>query len=100
MQPIPALTSGWSDKPDLNSRVALVTGAGRGIGRAIAEALAEAGASIAALDLVEPTDTVAAVQVHGRDAIARAADVARRADVERAAGRAADRFGRSDELVN
>src|SRR5438067_1429915 len=100
MQPIPALTSGWSDKPDLNSRVALITGAGRGIGRAIAEALAEAGASIAALDLVEPTDTVAAVQVQGRDAIGLAADVSRRADVERAVGRTTDRFGRIDVLVN
>ena len=100
MQPIPALTSGWSDTPDLNSRVALITGAGRGIGRAIAEALAEAGASIAALDLVEPTDSVAAVQVQGRDAIALAADVSRRADVERAVGRTTDRFGRIDVLVN
>ena len=100
MQPIPALTSGWSDTPDLNSRVALITGAGRGIGRAIAEALAEAGASIAALDLVEPTDTVAAVQVQGRDAIGLAADVSRRADVERAVGRTTDRFGRIDVLVN
>src|SRR5438270_8040230 len=100
MQAIPPLTSGWSDRPDLNSRVALVTGAGRGIGRAIAEALAEAGASIAALDLVEPTDTIAAVQVQGRDAIALAADVSRRADVERAVGRTTDRFGRIDVLVN
>src|SRR2546421_569802 len=100
MQPIPALTSGWSDRPDLNSRVALVTGGGRGIGRAIAEALAEAGASVAALDLVEPTDTVAAVQAQGRDAIALAADVSRRADVERAVGRATERFGRVDVLVN
>jgi 3-oxoacyl-[acyl-carrier protein] reductase len=100
MQAIPPLTSGWSDRPDLNSRVALVTGGGRGIGRAIAEALAESGASVAALDLVEPTDTVAAVQAQGREAIALAADVSRRADVERAVGRAADRFGRIDVLVN
>jgi len=73
MQPMPPLTSGWSTSADLDRRVAVVTGAGRGIGRAIAEALAAAGAGVAALDLVEPTQTLAAIRAKGRDGIALAA---------------------------
>jgi 3-oxoacyl-[acyl-carrier protein] reductase len=83
-----------------DDRVVIVTGAGRGIGRAIAEALAEVGASVAALDLVEPAEACAAIQARGGEGIALAADVSKRADVERAISRTTDRFGRIDILVN
>ena len=50
----------------LDGRVALVTGATRGLGQGIAVALAEAGADIVALDVLELDETVERVQVTGR----------------------------------
>ena len=48
------------DAFDLSGRVAVVTGAGRGIGREVARTLARAGADIAALDIDESTAADAA----------------------------------------
>jgi 3-oxoacyl-[acyl-carrier protein] reductase len=65
---------------DLNGKVALVTGASRGIGRAIALALAEAGADVAVNYLArasEAIDVVNAIHALGRRAIAVPADVSR-----------------------
>lgn len=53
----------------LDGRVALVTGAARGIGQAIARGLAEAGADVVVLDRLPPTETVAAVEGRGRRAV-------------------------------
>jgi len=94
------LTHAVSGPFDLHGRVALVTGAGRGIGRAIAEALAAAGADIGLLDLALPTDTAAAIERLGRQCLPLAADVGQRADVERAVGQVVERFGTVDVLVN
>lgn len=54
------------DSFKLNGKVALVTGASRGLGQAMALGLAEAGADIAGLDILEMTDTRAQVEGLGR----------------------------------
>jgi 3-oxoacyl-[acyl-carrier protein] reductase len=94
------LSEGMSSEVDLRGRVALVTGAGRGIGRAIAETLAKAGADVAVLDLQSPDEAAAAISGMGRVALAVTADVAQRADVERAVHAVLERCGRVDILVN
>ena len=89
--------------PELNNRVALVTGASRGIGKAIALALAKAGAAVAVNYRErgeEAAAVVAAIRQGGGRAAAIAADVASAAAVQRMVGEAEDRLGPIDILVN
>ncbi len=64
---------------DLAGKVALVTGAARGIGRATAEALAAAGAEVWVSDVLPTDETVAAITAAGCRATGRALDVTDRA---------------------
>jgi len=84
------------------SRVAIVSGAARGIGGAIALRLAEDGHDIAVLDLDAGAcgDTVRAVEAVGRRAIAIAADVADEGAVERAVAAVAEGLGPPTIAVN
>jgi 3-oxoacyl-[acyl-carrier protein] reductase len=86
----------------IQDKIALVTGASRGIGRATALALAREGAHVivTARAADELNTLVAAIEAVGREALAVPADVRQEADVERLAERARDRFGRVDVLVN
>lgn len=86
----------------LAGRVAIVTGASRGLGRAIALALARAGADIACAarsrdDIEESARLIAQL---GRQAIAVPTDVARYPDVESLVARTVAELGRLDVLVN
>ncbi len=95
----------------LEGRVAIVTGAGRGIGRATALALASRGARVVVNDLGgslqgdDPDATPAAgvvdeIQKAGGEAAANADSVAEWAGAERIVETALDTFGRLDILVN
>ncbi|MEV4622323.1 SDR family NAD(P)-dependent oxidoreductase [Asanoa sp. NPDC049573] len=80
-------------------RVALVTGAARGIGRAIAVRLAEEGAAVALADRDED-GVVAAAAAIGAGAMPLACDVVDRASVDAAVSAVIARHGRLDVLVN
>ena len=86
----------------LQDKIALVTGAGRGMGRAIAIALAGDGATVILADidggtLEEATTTVRAL---GKPALAIQADMGNLSDIDRMVKETVDTFGRVDILVN
>ena len=88
---------------DINNRVALVTGASRGIGRAIALTIAGAGANVI-VNYYERRDdalaTVAEITAMGRRAIAIGADVSKGPAVAAMMEQIKQTFGRVDILVN
>jgi 3-oxoacyl-[acyl-carrier protein] reductase len=86
----------------LTDKVALVTGASRGLGRAIALALAAEGASIAAIARSEDAlkDTLEAIRAAGGTAEPFALDVSDEAAVEATIEKISTRFGHIDVLVN
>lgn len=85
-----------------DSRVALVTGAARGLGLAIAETLGDRGARVLLVDVDGPSAERAAAMLRGKGTAcqARAADVSVRADCDASVGEAVNRWGRLDILVN
>jgi len=84
----------------LQGRIAVITGAARGIGRQIAEQLAADGADTVAIDLTEATETIAAVEEHGRRGLAIVADVTSSAALAAAAERVRQELGNASIVVN
>jgi 3-oxoacyl-[acyl-carrier protein] reductase len=90
------------DKPDLQGRIALVTGAAQGIGRAIALELARAGATVAIADINEAKLEVVAAEIEaaGGTAAAFRLDVSSQESIEAGAKAILERFGKVEILVN
>jgi 3-oxoacyl-[acyl-carrier protein] reductase len=84
----------------LKDRVAIVTGAARGIGQEYSLALAAEGARIVAVDVLSCGETVAKVQAAGGEALGATVDVSDAQQTAAMASQAVDRFGQIDILVN
>ncbi len=86
----------------LHSRIAIITGAARGLGRAFALAFAKAGALVTAadLDLAGAHETADLITAEGGQAMALAVDVSDENSTQRMAAQTAERWGRIDVLVN
>lgn len=90
------------DRFGLDDRIAIVTGASRGIGRAIALGLAQAGAHVvlAARKLPDLEAVAQEIAGLGRRALPLATHMARRQEIERLVAATLAEFGRVDILVN
>lgn len=84
----------------IDGRVALVTGAGRGIGAATARLLAAAGGQVYATDVAAPTETVQAIEAAGGKARAAALDVRDEAAWKSAMAEVEAAFGALHIVVN
>lgn len=86
---------------DLSGKVALVTGASRGLGAGMALALADAGADVAVHASEQPPlATEAAIKAKGRNARGFTANLAKRGETQRLVPAVVEAFGRIDILVN
>jgi NAD(P)-dependent dehydrogenase (short-subunit alcohol dehydrogenase family) len=97
------------DELRLDDRVAVVTGAGRGLGRAYAELLARQGARVVVNNRIRPgtedqppvaDEAVAAIRTAGGEAVANTADIGTQAGAESVVQSALDAFGKLDIVVN
>src|SRR5258706_1908437 len=84
----------------LKDKVAIVTGAARGLGRAYAQALAREGAAVVAGDVRDCADTVKSIRDAGGRALALSLDVASLESCKATAEAAMKEFGRVDKLGN
>lgn len=87
---------------NLQGKVAIVTGGGRGIGRATAIALAHEGADVAILARTthEVNETARMIESLGRRALTQSGDVGKSSDIAQLIRRSLDAFDRIDLLVN
>ena len=88
------------DKFKLNGKVAVVTGAGRGLGQGAALGFAQAGADIALVDVISTDETAQRVRALGRRALQIQANLLERAAVQRIVDGTVKELGAIDILLN
>ena len=82
------------------NKVAVITGAARGLGREYARQFARRGAKVVACDLRDCSDTLAAIESEGAEGLALTTDVTSATSAAAMAAATIDRFGGIDILVN
>jgi 2-deoxy-D-gluconate 3-dehydrogenase len=88
------------DKFKLDGKVAVVTGAGRGLGQGAALGFAEAGANLALVDVISTDETAAKVKGLGRRVCQIHADLMDRANIQKAVDQVVRELGGIDILLN
>jgi 3-oxoacyl-[acyl-carrier protein] reductase len=104
------MTTGWERSGEntakeerymrLEGKVAIVTGAGRGLGKAYCLRLAQEGANVVATDIIDTAGTVQEIESQDGTAIGLNVDVTSAQDTLRMAEETVAKFGRIDVLVN
>lgn len=84
----------------LDGKIAIITGAARGLGAAYAKAFAAEGAQVCVSDVLDPSATVAAIESAGGKAIGVEADVTDMTACQNLVARTSEAFGGVDVLVN
>jgi len=85
---------------ELSDKVIIVTGGARGLGQTYARRFAELGNQLVVCDMRDCAETVSQCQEAGAEAIGFETDVTDAASAEAMAGRALEKFGRIDVLIN
>ena len=88
------------DNFKLTDKVAIVTGAGRGLGQGMAIGLAEAGADIVAVDVIDKDETSQKVESLGRKCLKVDADLSNKACVDDILSKSLAEYGQVDILLN
>ena len=88
------------DKFKLDGKVAIVTGAARGLGQAMATGLAEAGADIALVDILDMSESQGRIEKLGRRCIAIKADLSSKDCVDTIVNTTVEKLGGIDILFN
>ena len=83
----------------LEGKVAIVTGAGRGIGVEYAKVLAEEGAMVTVSDIVDPTTTVNIIKQAGGEAMGIECDVTKPDQIESMVSKTVEAYGKLDIMV-
>ena len=84
----------------LENKVAIVTGAGRGLGRGIALKLAKEGAKVVAADMAPAEETVALIKGAGGTASAFTVNVSKQEEIQALVKYAVETYGTLDIMVN
>ncbi|MFW6121228.1 MAG: SDR family NAD(P)-dependent oxidoreductase [Petrotogales bacterium] len=89
-----------NDLFNIEGKIAVVTGASRGLGKAMSIGLAKAGADVVVTDVLDTSKTVGEIKKVHRESFGLEVDVSNKPDVEAMVKEIIEKFGRIDILVN